>query len=322
MSGESLNLRLRWYRHAALNRLNNFDPAEDLLIVSSPRGGSSWLMELIATTPGTAVLWEPLHPYGVRAARVSALRHAWRQHIPENVDWPEARRAFDMILRGKIMNGWTASQTSMTRFLSAKRMLVKFCRVHTMLPWLINNFRFRYAPVYLVRHPFAVVASQLREPEWKHGNPAFVIPDAPHNEFYEQHRAFLHRLSSEEEVRVADWCLSNLYLLRHPMNDRAWITVHYEHLLTEPAREIHRIYKRWQLPVPRNILDKVESPSKTTNHATSVRGVERQLNKWKLFFDKMQIERMTAVLDYFQTEIYCSEDAAPVLVRDERREIA
>ncbi|HET6724733.1 MAG TPA: sulfotransferase domain-containing protein [Gammaproteobacteria bacterium] len=299
-----LRNRLRWYGWASLSRLNNFDPVKDLLIVSSPRGGSSWLMELIATMPGTAVLWEPLHPKAVRSERVAALHNAWRQHIPEGANWKEARQAFDLILRGRVMNDWTGSQSSVAGFIAAKQLVVKFCRAHTMLPWLISNFRFKYAPIYLVRHPFAVVASQMRERGWEHGKSSFVIPDARYNEFYGKHHEFLQRLSTEEEIRVANWCLCNQYLLRHGGNNKSWITVYYEHLLSEPRKEIKRIFERWRLKVPANISAQIRKPSKTTNRFTAVKGVERQLSKWRSYFDTDQIDRMMNVLRYFKVECY------------------
>ena len=44
-----------------LEKFNNFNHNEPFLIFSDPRGGSTWLAELLSLIPKTAVIWEPLN---------------------------------------------------------------------------------------------------------------------------------------------------------------------------------------------------------------------------------------------------------------------
>lgn len=178
-------------------------------------------------------------------------------------------------------------------------MVVKLCWAHAMLPWLVRVFDFKYQPVLLVRHPFAVVASQMRS-FWRDETTSFKIPDCRFGEHFLKHREFLSTLKTKEEILVARWCLANQVPLSHPKNDHAWITVYYENLLMNPEHEIKRIFDRWQLPIPAGIMNKVRVPSaKTLENTITEEGPERQLIKWQSTYTDDQLERMMAVLSYF-----------------------
>lgn len=292
-----LRARYWWYGGKLVRHTRSFDPGGNLILCSAPRGGSTWLAELLSQVPRTATLFEPLYLW--RKPPFSHLNFCGYQPIPEHADWPEARATFDAIFRGRFVNDWTGHQSSVPAFLVAKRMLVKMVRAHAMLPWLIRNFRFRNRPVLLVRHPLAVVASQLRFGFMRGGFRGFRIPDCPFNEHFLKHREFLSRLRTAEEGLAAQWCLANQVPLSSPDNDRAWTTVYYEHLLLDPERDLRRIFENWELPLPRHILKRVRVPSAKTTDSRFLNKPERQLDKWRRDFTDEQIERLFIVLEHF-----------------------
>lgn len=294
---QGLRTRYWWYGGKLVRHTRNFEPSNNLILCSAPRGGSTWLAELLCQVPRTALLFEPLYLW--RKPPFSDLNFTGYQPIPEHADWPAARATFDAVFRGRFVNDWTAHQSSILAFLLAKRMLVKMVRAHAMLPWLIRNFQFRYRPVLLVRHPLAVVASQLRFGFMRDGFRGFRIPECPFNEHYRKHAEFLLQIRTAEEALAAQWCLANQVPLDSPDNDRAWTTVYYEHLLMDPEREIRRIFDGWALPLPHHILNRVRVPSGKTTDARFLSNPERQLDKWRQTFNEGQLERLVAVLDYF-----------------------
>jgi hypothetical protein len=290
-------VRYWWYGGKLVRHTRNFDPRGNLILCSTPRGGSTWLAELLSQVPQTALLFEPLHLW--RKPPFRDLNLCGYQPIPEHADWPEARAAFDAVFRGRFVNGWTGHQSSVPAFLLAKRMLVKMVRANAMLPWLIRNFQFINRPVLFVRHPLAVVASQLRFGFLRGGFRGFRIPDCPFNEHFLRHRDFLAGLRTAEEGLAARWCLANQVPLGSPDNDRAWTTVYYEHLLLDPERELRRIFDNWELPLPRRIMNRVRVPSAKTLDPRFLSKPERQLDKWRRAFNDEQLERLIAVLDHF-----------------------
>ncbi|MGZ8223842.1 MAG: hypothetical protein ACXW0H_01895, partial [Methylobacter sp.] len=158
---------------------NARDPSGQFVIFSDPRGGSTWLTEIIATIPGTEILWEPLHL--ARVPEFAKLSFAWRQHIPEDQEWEDAYVLFNKLFSGRLLNHWICSQTTPLRLQKAESLIVKFCRANALIPWLTKQFSFHHAPVYMIRHPFSVVASQLEWGAWDDAFTGFHIPDSPHN---------------------------------------------------------------------------------------------------------------------------------------------
>lgn len=293
------------YANARLNRLakrNDFDPREALLIFSDPRGGSTWITEMIQHIPRTALVWEPLHLDYTDAFR--EIGFGWRQYIPEDAEWEEARATFEQIFRGRLLNEKIYDASTLDLLKQADRLIVKLCRGNALLPWLTRQFAFRHKPIYLVRHPFAVAASQMRFGAWDRKRGGFGIPRGRYNELYTRHADFLRGIETKEEALVATWCLTNLVPLRHPKNNVDWITVTYETLLLRPEPTLERIFESWQMPLPAGVLDQVRQPSQMTKEATFQTSIEAQLRKWQDQFSDEQVCRMTGVLDYFEVEFY------------------
>lgn len=295
-----------------------FNPEENILIFSYPRSGSTWLMELISEVPGTVNLWEPLHIRNVSEFR--ELNFGWRQHIPETAEWEEAEKTFEKLFRGEYLNFWLTSRDFPLKFCFADRMIIKFVRANAMMPWLLNNFQFDIMPLFLLRHPFAIVASQMKEGSWDYEFEGYSIPEMPYNNIYKQHESFLSTLETKCEDMLATWCINNKVVLEHRRHNQDWITLHYESLLFNPQQEIERIFERWDRPVPDGIIEQVREPSSTTREAFFKKDLKAQLSKWRRYFDKDEISRMQRVLDYFGIDIY-SEALLPRSMTQQEQEL-
>ncbi len=284
-----------------VGRVHTFRPEDALVIFAEPRGGSTWLTEVISTTPKTAVLWEPV----AHGRPFKYLFFAPRQFIPRTADWPAAEDAFDDVFRGRILNHCTCKLSSPLSFVHADHLLVKFCRANALLPWIGRVFRFNFTPVLLLRHPFAVAASQLRHPAWAHQPSQYHIPTCRYRHHYADHATFLSTLKTKAEVLVATWCLSNLVPLRTPDHERSWLTVYYEELLLDPAEQIRRLFDAWHLPIPDGAMRQASIASITARDpAITERAVDQQLAKWHKTFTESQIEALLRVLQYFEIEVY------------------
>ena len=292
----------RDFRLGTLAKRNDFDPQEALLIFSDPRGGSTWIAEMIQWIPRTALVWEPLHLGYTDVFR--RLGFHWRQYIPDDAEWEEARDTFERIFRGRILNEKLYNYADIDLLERADRLIVKFCRGNALLPWLTRQFDLRHKPIYLVRHPFAVVASQLRFGAWGAESTGVSIPEGPYNDLYTRHADFLLSIETKAEELVATWCLTNLVPLRHPQNNVDWTTINYETLLLQPEHTLERIFESWAMPLPEGVLDHIRQASRMTKDATFETSLDAQLRKWQGQFSEDQVQRMTRVLDYFEVEFY------------------
>jgi hypothetical protein len=302
-----LEQKLAWIRFYSNKKL--FSEDKTLIVCGDPRGGSTWLAETLAELPETVLLWEPLHlKY---AGSFKKLGFNWRQHIPADAEWAEAKQAFSNLFRGKVLNEWTLLKANPEEYKRAKQLLVKFCRSNALLPWLCNSFSFQYKPVYLVRHPLAVVASQLKQGGWDFAFVCFEALNGPFAEFYAVHEKFLTKIATKEESLLVNWCLSNRSLLSIAPENRKWIQVTYEEMLLEPQQTVKNILRAWDKPFTFELEKILASKSSTTLKGSPIHDKNKQLSNWKNSFTAEQLRKMQYILDYFEIHFYCSGEVLP-----------
>ncbi len=284
-----------------------FKLSESLLVFGDARGGTTWLMEMLSRIPGTIMLEEPLH---LRDGCFDPdLNFGWRQPIPKEAVWPAAKMAFERLLSGEYHSLSALRPNSWSRMLTGNRLLLKFVRGNALLPWLSAQFEFRHAPIYLLRHPLAVAASQIRNFPETADFRTFVLPSHPYHEHYLEHAPFLHGLSTRLQQLVALWCLHNTEALKEEQSP--WITIHYEHLLRYPQETLEELSKKWKLPFPRTLFQQIEKPS-YSDYSNDLRlAKDLQLKKWHQQIPSGEQEKIQIILDHFGIKAYRAAEVYP-----------
>lgn len=280
------------------------DPDKALLLFASPRGGSTWLEEMLATIPRVATIWEPLDT--VNNPVVGKLGFWWRQHIPEDTAWPEAEAMFRDLFSGRTLSPYLARATTPSELRAADRLLVKFVRGNLLLPWITRHFDLP-KPVLLVRHPCAVVASMKKFGVWDglHREP----PPPPHR--HDQVlRSMLERIGptpTPEEYLARVWCINNAWILDHPRNGLDWTTVTYEELVIDPEATLVRIFSAWNMEVPPKAVELARRPSKTTLSGSPVTEPLAQLEQWRRTLTGDEQQKVLSVIARCGVEFYDGE---------------
>ena len=202
-----------------LSRFKNLNPENAISLFCDPRGGSTWLAETLNSIPRSTIIDEPLHLNN--SQRLKDLKFSWRQNIPENESWEEAKRYFELVLKGQSFNRANCYRNTVSEVAKSKQLILKIIRGKALLPWYVKQFNFKYTPLFVVRHPFAIAASQLSHGAWNYQYQKFEIPDAPFNDFYKQHDDYLYSLETKEEQLTALWCMGNNVVLHHQENDHS-----------------------------------------------------------------------------------------------------
>jgi len=302
-----LKLEIKLYSLKRAVKTIERNPDNALLIFSDPRGGSTWLAEILNTISNSFIYWEPLALNYV--TQVKKLGFGWRQHIPVETNWPQAKHLFNDILSVKIINEWTVQKiVHPEQFQEDSLPIIKICRGNHLLEWLVNQYNFRYKPIYLVRHPLAVVASQMKQGGWDYHFDGFKIPKMKFNDYYLKHEKFLKKLKTKEEALLATWCITNKELLAN--ESPQWLKVHYEELVLNPKKELGRIFNTWNFDSPVSIDSMIEKWSSTSINEGEYKP-KSQLEKWKSDFNKTQLKELQRILDYFEIEEYCVDKILP-----------
>ncbi|MCS4191513.1 hypothetical protein GGP51_003009 [Salinibacter ruber] len=298
-----------------LNLLN--ESVENTVIVSGvPRSGTTWLSEMIAEEPGYKLLSEPLFLRG--AGERGEIGLEWRTHIEPNENDEDVEGWLRRALSGRIPGDYVLTSRSLPgraiEFFLNQKNVVKFVRASRMLGWIDNTFDVR-GIILLLRHPCAVVASQIHyDEDWKNSSPPDTdnlrrgyggyLPDS----FLNSCRDALSEIETREEYLAAMWSIDNIFGIRE--SDRANVlTTHYEDIVVDESSELKRIFDF--LGFEDSTVRKIDpgKPSKTKSK-TLTNDKQDQLSKWREFFTDEQVDRILSTVRSFGLNIY-SRDVLP-----------
>lgn len=202
-----------------------YDETKARVITGSPRSGTTWLAGLIASSPGSVLIFEPLQLQHVREAH--AIGFGWRTYVEPGAEWPAAEDFLRRVFQGRIRNAWTLRETRLSAAWRGRFVLAKFVRANRLLPWMTARFSIP-PPLLLIRHPCAVVASQRRERAWA-SPPKPKLP-GPLVDIGSLQKV-VEGLETPEEYLAATWAIDNYLPLSAP-GAHHWQVVSYERLVT------------------------------------------------------------------------------------------
>jgi len=305
------------------NRLSvqNISYKNSLAIIAHPRGGSTWMAELMMNIPDSVLIDEPLWRGKLRSSNstpkpsegkidaIDKLGFYYNQPVPELASWPEAKVEFEKILTGKVLSLNIYRDNNFKTLNKSKFFVTKFCYAHLLLRWLLKNFQLN--AILLTRHPCAVVSSQLSHPAWKNLriNKPLKFPDFLHNELYKELEIRIPKLATREEFLAAIWALGIKQTIYSNDNDLSWITVAYENLVINFKFEINRIFKRLNIKVPDSIWQHQYKPSGSSTGKSITNIKEGNLiNSWKRELSEIEIKRIMKIVEKFEIDVYSTSE--------------
>lgn len=304
------------YPFARGNQHRTISKENTICLFCQPRGGSTWLAEILLHIRGSVLIDEPLWrgkmkspwkrpDYSDRKVpQLAELHFYFNQYIPESENWPEARNVFEDILAGRSTSKGLYDEQEYSRLKNGGTYVTKFCYANLLMPWLIQQFDFK--AILLTRHPCAVIASQLRHPSWQgiRIDKSIISEDFPFSEIYRASLEKIEKIGSLESYLALIWAMNFKLTAMHPDNNRSWLTVSYERLLLCFDSEIDRINQRLRLKLHPDLINS-EKPSKSTYPDTNDKIVTHaKLDEWQRELTKSQISDILGVLDIFEIDIY------------------
>jgi len=283
--------------------VDNLIKNDTITIFASPRGGSTWLSNILMALPKTALIYEPL--FRNLYPELQKLNFDWNQHIPQSDDWPEAYEFFRKLLNREIVNAKIYRRNRFRDLGGSELFIYKIVRGNLLLPWLVD--RFNINPILLIRHPCSVVASQLNHPGWGWVNrfTNYYIPQGRGHDVWKPYVSIFKHIKYPEEVLAAEWSILNKYLIDHPYNNDKWLTIAYESMLLNPEKEIQRIFNRICQKIPKNIEQVIKDPVNTRDEQSEklIRSGE-QLTIWENRLTQIQIARILNIVGEFDIQFY------------------
>ena len=296
-----------------ISNVHRPDGRPNVFLFSTPRSGSTWLMELIWTQPGFKYVNEPLNLINARVRRHLGIGD-WEELY--NVDaTPKLERYFRAFCDGRL--GF-ANPNPLRRNYRPVTHRIVFKEIHggvDRINWFRDTFSARI--VYLLRHPIAVSVSRERV----HTRRAFLDSDYRRHLSREQ-LVFTEQTlqtGTELEVGVLSWCLQNMVPLRDATDD--WAIVAYEQLILDPDPVIQYLCRKLELPDPERMWDRLmvpsivkEKSSKETRQLLGDRDADKRprlVDKWRDHLEEDDEIRAMKILEVFHLDHYRAGDVLP-----------
>jgi hypothetical protein len=271
-----------------------FDESNVLILTASPRSGSTWLGNILRAIPKSCLLFEPLQLNRVPDAKRAGF--SWRTFVAPQTQWPEGKSYLKRVFEGRVVNEWTSREMSFNEARRAILMIIKFVRANRLLPWMCRTFELR-SPILFMRHPCAVIASQLKSHlDW--GNPKRPEPPG-YIDNYPAFKSALFQTEGLEEYLAATWALDQLPpLMEEP--PRPWKIVTYEALFLRTEETVSRICHDCNLQIDIDVaMSKIKKPSKVV-YKSGISGIDG----WKKQLTDAQISRIIKTVQSFGIHFY------------------
>jgi len=153
-----------------LTKNKKMDIKDTILIVGSPRSGTTLLMNIISTLPSYTYIFEPLNPIWFPESFKIGFQS--RSYIQKDKNWEAGKDYLNKIFTAQIANlpikdnpisdllhGFSIKK--IMRHLYGNKIVIKSTNMNRMLPWIVKNFQLR-ATFFIIRHPCATIASQIK----------------------------------------------------------------------------------------------------------------------------------------------------------------
>jgi len=305
------------------------DIKDTILIVGSPRSGTTWLMEILTTLPKYTYTFEPLNPIWCPSSFEAGFRS--RTYIEPKGNWTEGEEFLRKTFTGQIANvpvkesltisllaGFSIKNTM--RHLLGAKLIVKSVNMNRLLPWISEKFQLR-GIFFIIRHPCAVVASQLKTGlcGYRSSNLPYVDVFPTQKEILDEASKIngfnpdrynkLKKIKTKEEVLAASWCLDN-YVPLSQKKPHPWSLVIYEKLVKDGANEISRLFNEiGEQKIPKAAVHNLKKPSMVIvkEEEKLIKKPVEQLSKWKKTLSEKQIESILKIVSEFGLDFYSNE---------------
>lgn len=256
--------------------LRSHRDSQVFVVSGSPRGGTTWLAESLGAVLNTQRLyWEPLQDGNIALPR--SLMSSKRPFFePDELLKPHEERFFRNLLTGKQANAHLlrlrTRPSNLFALFGSGPLLIKFVRGNGILGYLHKRFNIN-KPLVIIRHPCAVVASQLRMGRWE---------DHPHvnQRVVDRHSELAMVISDDKPLhaRLAmTWAADVLSAKAQAGHVHI---IYYEHLVKLGVNALIPVLDDWGVAHD-GITEALGVPSSTTHHWSSLHSAEDKLGRWR-----------------------------------------
>jgi len=304
----SIGERAKWILKSVSN-VHRQGPLPNIFLFATPRGGSTWVMEILASQPGVKYYDEP---FNIRRANVirTGLFPTWDTLMPEGGDGTAVVEYLNGLAAGAYPHMNPPPFRPHHRLLT-NRIVFKIHELEHLIGRIARECRGQV--VYLLRHPIPTTLSRQVLPRLDLflASPYYSRLIGEGAELREIRR--LGREGTALERGIVSWCYENLVPLHHADFDGLFVT--YEEMVLNPVRSCELLLERLQLSDRAGMLQAFSQPSTNINMSskeTQTMMTESDararraylVGKWQAKITPQEMASVSRVMELFGEDVY------------------
>ncbi len=274
-----------------------------VFVAGSARSGTTWLQQTINFKHDHRVVFEP---FWTKRVREWEKFRDW-QYLRVTDDNPRAYEIAGRILGGTVHNDWV---DQFSRQSSYPKTLIKDIRANLLLYWLHARFP-QLRIVFIIRHPYSVVTSQLRL-GWRMRPKELLKQEELVRDYLGPLKNEIGSCVDDFECNVYWWCIENSIPLRQFSADEIHV-VYYEKLLSDPEGESRRLFNFLEYEFEDKVLHQLKQPSRLSVADSAITTGADPVVGWLRHANKQQVSRMNRILRLFELDKIYSDEPMPLV---------
>lgn len=271
----------------------NSSPKETVIVSGIARSGTTWLSNLINIDDEFRFMFEPFHPMFCKEMEPIG----YQPYLRSDGEYPEFKSHVDSVLQGTYKN--SRVDQYLERDKSYQKRLVKTIFGNLALAW-IHKQHPSVPIVYIIRHPFAVALSKLREPNgrWERAEDLLSQPKLL-KDYLDPYTSVLQSSEDPFEEHVAVWCAITNVILDQLRGSNVHF-VHYENLCHSPHKTMKSIRDFLCLGNRVYTDQELSKPSQTYFEGSkSKMDLHSQTKQWIEVLSSAQVNKGLSLLQQF-----------------------
>tara|TARA_A100001015_G_C15002286_1_gene719047 strand:- start:348 stop:1286 length:939 start_codon:yes stop_codon:yes gene_type:complete len=288
----------------ALSNVHQSRNGKLIFVYATPRGGSTWFMEMLWSQPKFKSINEPLNVRNCKVQECLGFKQFSALYNAEN----EAK----IIAYIKALNANKIKFLNPSPLRKNHRFFTENCvfkLIHYNLfdsQWLVKNFNAKV--LIVLRHPIPVSLSREVFPLLSD------FSDCKFREYFTSEQlSFIDKVAQSGthlEKGMTAWCMHNGFITKD-LDKKAYL-VTYEQAVNEPEKIIQYLCESFNLPSEQVMLKQsykasaVKNKSSKRNQALlkSKIGRKELINAWRLKVSEAEEKDLMGILDLFNMDVY------------------
>jgi len=305
-----LNLPKLKYFLKSISNVHIQGNKKNIFLFATPRGGSTWLMEIIASQPGMKYFDEPLNIRRDNVKNVNIFSD-WSDLMPDSAQEEKIFQHIRNLEKNKIRYMNPPPFRKNHRFFTS-RIVYKIHEIEHLITEIKDELDGNI--LILIRHPLANTISRNVFPRLDYFINSNYYREKYLSDFQINEITKIVANGTNLQKGIVSWCYENLIPLQYSNKpDCAFVT--YEELLLNSEKTCKLMQDKLDLPDLKSMLSSVGAPAmnimmsnKDTldiiNNQDAINKKQRLVKKWKSKVSEEEERAAFDILDLFKIDIY------------------